>query len=122
MAEHDDLLLAERAAKIIGHFDSVLRDSVEGDVWRLCAIAAVCVPSAALIPLDDSERFFPRLILVGRHPLRLAWSPVHHQQHGIAALIAANADPLIDAADRNERGLLDPGGRAYGRDGRRDED
>jgi len=47
---------------------------------------------------------------------------VHHQQHGIAALLATNAHPLIDAADQNERRLVDPGTRAFGRDNRRDDD
>ena len=87
MAEHDNLLLAERAAKMIGDFDSVLRDAVDGDVGHLCAIAAGGVPGAALVPLDDGERF-PGLIPVGGHPLRLARYPVTHQQHRIAAILA----------------------------------
>jgi hypothetical protein len=99
VTEDDDLFLAERAAKIGGDFDSVFRNPVEGNVRRLCPVPVEIVPSATLIPLHDCERFFPRLILIGRWPLRFAWSIVNHEQRRIIAIIALDAEPLVDPAN-----------------------
>ena len=93
------LSLVERAAKILGHFDSVVRGRVRG-------IAPVSVPSATLVPLATVNAFSQGLYF-SLWPLRLARSAVNHQQHGIAATLALNTDPLIDA-----------GGRPIGPDGR----
>src|SRR5438270_7736644 len=116
MAQHDYFFLAERAAKVIGQLDSVLCDSVECDLRRLLAIATVGVAGTTLVPLNDGELLLPGPIHFSLRPLRLARSAVNHQQHRIAAILALDADPLIDAADRNQRRLVDAGVRVFGHD------
>ena len=107
MTEDDDLLFAEIAAEILGEFDAILGDAVERDVGRFCAVAAEGVASAALIPLHHNEGLLPWPVDFGLRPLRFTWATMNNQQHRVGAVFAANADPLIDTAERDKQYSID---------------
>lgn len=85
-------------------------DAVKRDVGRVCAIAAESVAGTALVPLHNREDFLPWLIQFGLRPLRFAWASVDDEQHGVKAVVATNANPLLQSAEGNECGFNDGGG------------
>src|SRR5215469_14487142 len=103
MAQDDDLLFAELAAEIFGELDAIFGDAVESDFGRVCAVAAEGVASTALIPLHHGEGLFPWPVDFGLRPLRFAWASVDDEQHGVRAVVAANADPLINTTKRDKQ-------------------
>ena len=107
MAEDDDLLFAEFAAEILGEFGAILGDAVESDVGRVYAVAAEGVAGAALVPLHHDEGLLPWPVEFGLWPLRFARTTMNNQQHGVGVVFAANADPLIDATERDKQHSID---------------
>jgi hypothetical protein len=110
VAEDDYFLFAQLVAEIFGELDTVLGDAVKRDVGRVCAIAAKGVAGTALVPLHNGEGFFPWLIHFGLRPLRFAWASVDNEQPRVRAVVAPNADPLLQSAEGNECGFNDCGG------------
>jgi hypothetical protein len=113
VAEDDDPLFAEIAAEIFGEFHAVLGDAVERDIGRLCAVAAESVAGTALVPLNHGEGFLPGPVDFGLRPLRFARASVHDEQHGVRAVVAANADPLIDTTKRDKQNSIDLRGSGH---------
>src|ERR1700734_1039097 len=102
MTYDDDLLFAEFVAEICGQLDAIFGDAVERDVGRFCSVAAEGVTGAALVPLHNYESLLPWPVDFGLRPLRFARATMNNQQHGVGAAFAANADPLIDTAERDK--------------------
>jgi len=66
------------------------------------------LPVPSLIPLNDREGLQPRSKL-GITPWigGVARTAVQEEKHGIAAIFAANRDPLLDPADRDVPAFVD---------------
>src|SRR5215469_12635811 len=103
MPHNDDLLLAELAAEIFGQVDAVSGDAIERDIGRVCSVAAEGVACAPLVPLDHNEGLLPLLVDFGLWPLRFARATMNNQHNRVGAVFAANADPLIDTAERDKQ-------------------
>src|SRR6185437_3707564 len=102
MAQQDDLPLFAIADQIFRQFDAVLDDAIQVDVRRLVATTVTeGMAGAALVPLHNREEFLPGHIFVGVGPLHIGGPAMHHQQHGIGEIIALDADPLLDPAQRH---------------------
>ena len=72
------------------------------------SVLSECSAGAALIPLDDGEVLQPRPE-PGVTPRigRVARSAVQKEQHRIVSVLAADRDPLLDAADLDVPGFVD---------------
>jgi hypothetical protein len=60
---------------------------------------AVGVTGSALVPLHNRERLFPGFENVGGGLMRFPRAAVHDEQHRVGAALAANANPLLQAAE-----------------------
>jgi hypothetical protein len=108
MPHEDELVRAQLAPQQFGQLDAVLRHARDGDrPGRRAAVLAERPAGAALVPLHDGEVFRPSAE-AGISPRvdRIARSAVQEQQHRIVPVVAADGDPLLDAADLDEPGLV----------------
>lgn len=98
MSDNDDLVFAEMCAKIF---------SIR------CRLAS-CAPESwwARQPGRFFSGFDPRLAGPTGY---IAGPAMQKQQHGDSTILAANRDPLFDAADRNVTRLVDAVFRADGK-------
>jgi hypothetical protein len=62
---------------------------------------------AALVPLHDGEIFLPKAKNLRQRHQRIARSAGQYQKNGIAPVLAADRDVLVDAIDANEVSLDD---------------
>ena len=113
MADEHDLVLAQRFDQQRRELDAVLHQAIDGDrLRRRAAVLAERPGGAALIPLHDGEVLQPQP--ESRVPPRVggvARTAVQKQQHRVVAILAANRDPLLDAAHLDVLRLVDPVGR-----------
>ena len=113
MTDEDDLVLLQDSAERLRELDSVLSQAIDRDrrSHRRSALSerSACTP---LIPLNDREGLQPRT-KGGIAPWigGVARAAVQKEKHGIAAIVAANRDPLLDAANHDVAAFIDPAGR-----------
>src|SRR5262249_32277669 len=100
-------LLREVTPQMLGNLDAVARHALDGHRLLVRAVAAVGPARAALVPLHDGEVPLPRPEAAVDQAERAAGSAVQDEQHGIAPVLAADRDELVDAADPNKALLLD---------------
>ncbi len=95
------------ASRIFSDLDGVLRHRVHADRGiDLLPGLGEGLAGAWLVPFHHHEVLLPGTgneWTAGR-----ARAAVEHQEHGVGAVLTADGDPLIQAADLDEPGLVDP--------------
>src|ERR1700676_3273488 len=102
MAEDEYFLAGEAFAEIVDHFQSVglHAGDVHGELLNGFAVGGIGFAGAALFPLHYGEVFLPGTLKdSGEGDEGGAWSAVNEEQNGIFYGLAADFDPLRDAAD-----------------------
>src|ERR1700680_1244473 len=108
MPEQDNPVLMKMRSKIFGHFDAVLRHLRQRHGRRnRFAGPAKSTSTATLVPLNDGEIFFPWLPAGRNRNGRTAPATMNKEDNRIAAIFAANLNPLINATDLDVHSLLD---------------
>src|ERR1700733_7276287 len=108
MGDDDDLFLVEMLAQVVRPLDPVLDHPIQRHRRSdRRAIAAKGLPCSSLVPLDDREVLLPW----GEHREcprvgDIAWTAVEEEQHWVGAILPADCDPLLDAADLDEGFLV----------------
>src|SRR6516162_2200606 len=108
MTDDDDLVLVEMFPQILGQFDAVLGHAINGH-GRSHGFSGLpeSLTSTPLIPLHYREVLFPGSEKREGPGIRdVTRTAVQKQQHGIAAVLAANGDPLLDPADVDVTGFV----------------
>src|SRR5207248_11706732 len=101
MTENYDLVLAQMFPQILSHIYAIPGHAINGH-RRSHRFACFSQRSAGapLVPLHYGEVFFPGSKEQERPRIRyITWTAVQKQQHGIAAVLAADRDPLFDSTD-----------------------
>src|SRR5579883_371798 len=117
VSEQDHFAGAETPAHKLGNLDAVVRHRVDrhrGGDRRAGALQRLALP--ALVPLDHREAAFPCSEPGSQRNPRCARAAVEAEEYRIAAVLAADLDPLPEAADALVSRFLDAVG---GLDGKR---
>src|SRR5215469_6812625 len=94
-------------AQVIGELGPILDNVLDTELGIDRAPGVAEGPAGArLVPFDDDEILLPRLWNHGAGGRTR--SAVDHQEHRIGAILAADGDPLVQAPDADEAGLVDP--------------
>ncbi|MGH9374384.1 MAG: hypothetical protein ACRD15_22940, partial [Vicinamibacterales bacterium] len=91
--------------QLFGEIDPVGDEFLSRDAGR--AVLRERPPRPTLVPLRKNK--VPLVRCVGRDERRLniARPAVQEQQHWISAIVAAYGDPLLNTANRDQRGFFD---------------
>src|SRR5882762_8818752 len=108
MTEDDDFVFTQMLLQILSHLDPVLGHAINGHCGRhRGACLSKRSASTPLVPLHHREVLFPRSKKQeGPGIGDVARPAVQKQQHGTAAVLAANCDPLLDTANSDVAGLV----------------
>jgi hypothetical protein len=107
VTENDDGVSFEASLQVFSELDSVLGQSIEGEIRGSVAIPRERLAGPALIPLHQQE--VAVVGSVGRDERRLdvAWPAVEEKKNRAPRVVAPDRDPLIDSAQRDEPCFLD---------------
>src|SRR5262249_2364469 len=110
MGHQDELALTVAFAYVFGDFDGIVDVAVDVDAVGVSVriLRGVGFSGRPLVPVDDGEVFFDgALELPERWNQRRRRAAMDEQYDGIAFVLAAHIDPLVDAADPRRIGFLD---------------
>ncbi len=112
-AEQDRLGLAGAPQRMRRDLQPVLGDARQRDLALTSRRAAKRKAGAALVPVDDGEVALPGAGHDGDEWRQAAARPaMRHHDHRIGQVLAAKADPLVEAANPHEAALVDAVRRA----------
>src|SRR3546814_9765513 len=110
--QHDELVLAKVRAHVFGDLARIVYGAldVQGIGHRVRVVGEEGLAGAALVVVDDGEVLLGRALeLPGRRHQRRRRPAVDEEDDGVVAVLAADVDPLADAADPLLAGFLDAG-------------
>ena len=91
--------------QLFGEIDPVGDEFLARDAGR--AVLRERSPRPTLVPLHENKVLLVRCVSRDERRLNVARPAVQEQQYWISAIVAAYGDPLLNPANRDERGFFD---------------
>src|SRR5206468_7274348 len=117
MAEQDQWRARKALVQLFGEIDPVGDELLARDAGR--AVLRERSPRPTLVPLHENKVLLVRCVSRDQRRLNVARPAVQEEQYWISAVVATYGDPLLNPANRHERGFFDalPGSLCVDRSG-----